>query len=600
MSAYYRFPEYRLPSGRYIFVEIFTQDVSSGISAPYTNPAGRIDLPRNPWLQNGVPMAKEIAQPIAGTIGTDAADFSFAGLPLYNGKCLYCLIMEMPPDQFLWHIRYYTKPNAAASYPIRPQFWGVIERAVQDGDLLSMTRHELNRYKLTAINRLALLDRVEVADWSLPYQTTLAIAPVKTYIDGLELRHIMFSDTGSEDWINADNMRFVSLKEMVNSMADDIALTTTVNALDTIRHSWVFYGKNGIGVEQPYTFDDLVIASGTHITGHPVFGTNWFWHYSYFDHEKNGEYSVYNVNTLLEIFKLLFAPLGLRASIEVHPATGESFIEVREIESRSGVIVRKVLREKQLSTGENSAKGITIEVANDSAMSMNGSDGEQIGCPFQSASKVRTTDTWQYVQGDARDIHCVYSSLYVYDAANNFVSNVTRIDVKADGLTGTTVNSSVTSYTTAGKLVAEACARYFYNNQNRTVSPLGYYRPWMRQLECRDYEIRDAVFGDTTHFVTNELVSTGAFPADEGTYLHRRVRNLVTGAEALVTAKVNDDALQVDADVFPIAGQKFIVYEPRVGDIAYLPDGSEWRIIEMAVNDRDGTTDYMLESECYG
>jgi hypothetical protein len=600
MSAYYRFPEYRLASGRYILIEMFTQDISSGIAAPYTDSGGRIDLGVNPWLQGGVPTAKSVAQPILGYLGGEACEFSFAGIDVYAGKSLYELITEQPPDQYLWNIRYYTKASASASYPIRPRFWGIITTALQYGELRSLTRHELNTYKMVAEDRLTLLDRVEVADWSIPWKTSLAIAPAHIYIDGLELTTIEFSDTGSAAWVNADNMRFLSIKEMLNSMADDVALTTTVNDLDTIISSWVFYGKDGTGTQHAYTADDLVIASGTDITGHPIFGTGWFWHFSYFDHEKNGKYSVYNVGTLLEALKHFLVPLGLRANFEVHPSSGTTYIEVREVESRAGVKLRRLLRDKNLSVGENSAKGITVSIAEDTDLSINGSDGEQLDCCYQSASKIRTTDTWDFSQGDARDLHCVYGSLWIYDAANNFVTNVTRIDVKADTRSSLAINSSATSYSTAGQLIGEAAARYYYNAQNRTVSYLGYYRPWLRELECRDYEIRDAVSGTTTNFVTNEIVCTGAFPSDEDTYLHRRVRNLVTGAEAIVTARVDASALQIDADIFPSAGHAFIVYEPRVGDIAYLPDGSEWRITELSVNDREGTTDLKLESECYG
>jgi hypothetical protein len=600
MSAYYRFPEYRLASGRYIMIEIFTQDISSGIAAPYTDAGGRIDLSVNPWLQESIPLAKQIAQPTVGYIGIDNCEFEFAGIPVYGTKSLYTLIVEQPPDEALWNIRYYTKPNAAASYPLVPAFWGIIDTAVQYGEMLSLTRHELNTYKFVAVNRLTLLGRVDIADWSVDYQGTLAVAPAKTYVDGYELAEFEFSDTGSAFWVNPDNMRFILLTELLNSLGTEIALTTDVNMLGTIPHSWIYYGKDGSAIEHDYSFDDLVVASGTHITGHPVFGTGWFWHYSYFDHEKNGDYSLYNVNTLLEVLKQLLVPLGLRASIEVAPHTGDSYIEIREVESRAGVVLRRMLRDKQLSVGENSAKGITVEIANGSTLSLNGSDGEQIDCCYQNASKLRTTDTWQYTPGNVRDLHCLYGSLYAYDAGSNFVTSLTRIDVKTDGRTGATINSSATSYSNADQLVAMAAARYWYNMQNTTVNVLGYYRPWMRQLEVRDLEIRDIVTGVTTHFVTDEVVCTGAFPADENTYLHRRVRNLDTGAEAIVTGKVGSDALGVDADIFPSAGANFVVYPPRVGDIAHLPDGSEWRIIELTVNDRDGTTDYMLESECYG
>lgn len=603
MSAYYRFPEYRLASGRYIMVEIFTQDISSGISAPYTDPGGRVDLTVNPWLQEGVPLGTAKAQPAAGLIGSDAAEFAFAGIPVHGTKSLYTLIHEQPPDQFLWNIRYYVKASAAASYPTRPRFWGVIDRAIQYGELRSMTRHELNTYKMTATNRAALLGMVRVEDWTIPWKTTLAITPSAVVIDGDALNKVLFTDDGSSEFVNPTDMRFLSLRELVNSMADDIACTTSVNALDTIRSSWTFYGKNASGVETAYTADDLVVASGTDLVGHSKFGTAWYWHWSYFDHEKRGDYSVYNAGTLLEVFKSLFAPIGLTASLEVTPHTGLTYIELREIESRAGVKLRYLLRDKTLSVGENSAGGFVVNIANDGEFALNGMDGEQIECPYMSAARIRAGERW--VQGglypkDTDDLWCLYGSLWIYDSVAGHVTNVTKIDVKSDGRDSLTVGPASASLNTGGKLIAEAAARYWYNNQNTTVSRLGYHRPNMRELELRDLEIRDDVVGTTTGFATDSLACTGAFTDDGDTYLHRRVRNLVTGAESVVTAKVNDDMLSIDDDIFPSAGQAFIVLPPRIGDAAFLPDGSEWRIIEMSVNDREGTTDFLLESEAYG
>jgi hypothetical protein len=603
MSAYYRFPEYRLASGRYILIEMFTQDVSSGIAAPYTDAGGRVDLAVNPWIQGGVPMAKSIAQPVVGYIGVDACEFEFAGIPVYGTKCLYCLIMEQPPDQFVWNIRYYTKPNASASYPLRPQFWGIVERAVQYGEILSLTRHELNTYKLVARNRLALLDLVEISSWSIPWKTTLALSPAHVYIDGEELHKIYFT-TGDDraEFINPTDMRFLNLRDMFETMAANIALTTTINRIDSVLSSWTFYGKDGAGVESEYTFDELVIASGVDLVSHPLFGTDWYWHWSYFDHEKRGDYTVYAVGSLLQLLKQFLPPFGLTAQIDVWNRTGESYLSIHEVESRAGVVLRHLLREKSLETGENSTNGFTANVANDGETTFNSTSGEQLDVCFMSATRIRAGERW--IQGgayprDTDDLLCLFGSLYIYDATGNFVTNVTKITVRNDGRAPTTVSPASVSLHNGGKMIGEATCRYYFNPQSLDVSRLGYYRREMQQLECRDHEIRDDISGTCTSIVANKLVSTGAFTADEDTYLYRRVRHESSGAIAVITARDSADALSLDADIMLFVSDPFVILGPSVGDFAELPDGHRWRIAEMTVNDRENTTDFLLETEAY-
>ncbi len=608
MSAYYRFPEYKLASGRYILIEIFTQDVSAGIAAPYTDPAGRIDLTHNPWLQGGVPLADQAASPELGILSSDAADFSFYGGPLYDGKCLYCLIMEQPPDQYLWNIRYYTKPNAAATYSLRPQFWGLIKRATVDGDLLSVTRHELNKYKLTAENRVGLFDRVMISDWSIDWKTApLAILPAAIYIDGLQLNNVLFSVPGSDPgWIISGYLRFLSIRDMLETMAANVALATTINKIDSVLSSWVFYGKDGSGVEHEYTFDDLVFISGTEIPpGHPKYAPNWYWHWSYFDHEKAMKFSVYQVNSLMQLLKQFLVPFGLTASIDVWHRTGESFLAIREVESRAGIVLRKLLREKKLTAGENSIRGITINVAEDGELSMNGTDGEQIDLCFMSATRLRAGERWTHQTGgvpdhDTDDLPCLFGSLYVYDATGNFVSNVTKIAVKSDGRDTTTVSPASVSLHNGGKMIAEACARYWFNNQNTTASRLGYYRREMQQLECRAFEIRDDIEGTVTGVATGKLVDAGKFVDDGDTYLYRRVRNQNSGAETVITAKDSDNQLSLADDVINFVTDPYVILGPRVDDFAEDAAGYRWRIMNLAVNDREGTSDFVLEGECYG
>jgi hypothetical protein len=610
MSAYYRFPDYRLASGRWIRVEIFTQDISSGISAPYTDAGGRVDLPFNPWLQEGVPMAKQVAQPELGLIGTDACDFSFYGGELYGGKCLYCLIMEQPPDQFVWNIRYYTKPDAAATFPLRPQFWGILDRPQVDGDLKSMTRHELNKYKLGASNRLSLFERVGISDWTIPWKTTLAISPAAVYIDGLQLLDIMFTIPGSdsEDWIPSSCLRYLNLRDMLETMAAAIALATTVNKIDSVLSSWVFYGKDGSGVEHAYTFDDLVLTSGTEIPSGQPFTPGWYWHWSYFDHEKNGDYSIYDVESLLQVFKQLIAPFGLTAFIDTWHRTGDSFLAVREVQSRAGVVVRHLLRDKTLSPGEGSAKGLTVNIANDESLTIESTDGKEFDLCFQSATRLRAGDRWTHPDGsnpsglsqDTDDLVCLFSSLYIYDSASNFVTNVTKIDVKTDGRDSLTVSPYAVTLVSGGKMIAEAVARYWFNPQNHLVSQLGYYRRDMQQLECRAHEIRDDIEGVTTNFVTGKLVCTRLFTEDEDTYLYRRVRNEDSGEETVITARDSDDQLSIADDIFALSfNHPFVILGPRVGDFAELPDGTQWDIRELTPNDRENTTDFLLETEAY-
>jgi hypothetical protein len=400
-------------------------------------------------------------------------------------------------------------------------------------------------------------------------------------------------------------MRFLNIKAMLNTIASAVALTTDANYLDTILSSWVFYGKNGSGVETAYTFNDLVIASGTDITAHGTFGTAWYWHWSYFDHEKNGDYSIYAVETLLQVFKQILAPFGLTAFIDVWHSTGESYLAVREVESRAGVVLRRLLRDKQLSPGEGSSKGVVVNIANDTELAIESTDGESIDLCFQSATRIRAGERWTHMTAgfqdrDTDDLVCLYSSLYIYDAAGNYVTNVTKIDVKNDGRDYVQVTPYSVSLTSGGKMIAEAVARFWFNPQNHTVSQLGYYRREMQQLEIRDFEIRDDVSGSTTNFITGKLVCTAKFPGDNDTYLYRRVRNQVTGAEALVTNRDDANTLALDADIFPSgSGVAFVVLGPRVGDFAELPDGNRWAIRELAVNDREGTTDFLLEAESY-
>lgn len=592
--SYYaiRFPDYALPSGRVIRIELFKQKVAPTVEPPITSPVSYPTV--NPWLKGGEPVVTDSAAPAAGTFGIDSITLQYLGIPVLDGLSLYQIINSIADEDYLWSIRVMMR-TVPGQWPEVPLFWGYIESSEPAGELESYTDKSVNRYQLTARNMLAVLERVSVLDWItgfFQYNTPgLEIAPSLIRIDRYPLENILHLG----EWRPSSMVRFVRFLDLVDSIGDAVAMPHPVNRIRSIRSSWEFYAMDAAGNLSAYTADDLCLASGVRTP------TYWYWHYTLFDWEKHSRLSLFHCENILAVLKTLLVPLGLCASIETE-ATDRTFLSVREPELSSGSYGVDLLRGAELSEGGNSRTGLRVVIASAGEIAVNSTGGESIDCPYMSASRIRAGERWTHKTGgtedhDTDDLECLFGSLWVLDSATNEMRSVSRIVVHRDGEGSRTVDTSFYSPLTldnGSRLVAEAAAAYFYNNTHPDIDQLGVYRRSTKGLRVREYGLQDTVLGVAEITVSGRLYKTDAFPLPNEAYKYRRVRKLEDGAETTITGKTSNHELALADDIF-VAGDVFLILTDRPGDFKYMPDGLFWTIRSIARNTGENTTEYQLE-----
>jgi len=73
------------------------------------------------------------------------------------------------------------------------------------------------------------------------------------------------------------------------------------------------------------------------------------------------------------------------------------------------------------------------------------------------------------------------------------------------------------------------------------------------------FTVTDWYKGTTTSAATNKCIQTGRFASWSASYIGMTIKNTVTNATAVITAKDSNDQISIDADIFTTSGQGFVI-----------------------------------------
>lgn len=520
--AYYRFNEFKLPSGRWMYIELSSQDYqTSPVTTPFQGTPDQCFA--NPWAEGGIPAIEEEGPADAGLLGASSIDFTFHNIYVYgaspNFETLDDIIHGLQPERYVWHIRMYTRAPGA-SYSLAPDFWGIIESSEQVGTAISELEKTWLTFQLGARNVLALGERISVNRWMSVHLTrTYDITPSNgVWIDGEQLQNI-FHDDGTTHgyWVkpfpSSQGLRFFRLVDVIYTISEAMGITRPINdqgqGAGSVAwyHTWDYIYNDGIQ-DYFFDFDDLCVVSTFYHSisqpggNPPINGYDFAW--TFFDPGGNSTITVYKLGNILEALKQFLVPFGLTASVRVNSA-GQRYLEVREVEWESGEFGANELEGIEYTEGMKSALGFRVVTANNGEIVDGESGDKSIDNPFMGLTRLRFGARWTHLhpitQQPARstdDLACLFGGLYIYDQGNNKMLSVSKIQVRRSGYTGLTTRdepgwgslcypTSTTFNEEAASVVAKACLSYYWNGlYPESADTIGIYRRYTKSRRWKE------------------------------------------------------------------------------------------------------------------
>jgi len=89
------------------------------------------------------------------------------------------------------------------------------------------------------------------------------------------------------------------------------------------------------------------------------------------------------------------------------------------------------------------------------------------------------------------------------------------------------------------------------------------------------FTVTDWYKGVTTSAAANKCIATGRFATWDAAYVGKTIKNLVTLNTAVITGKDSNDQIAIDADIFPSAGQGFVILTSELVSAAAAYRGIE-------------------------
>lgn len=527
------FPAFQLPSGRWVRIDMAVQDLTPTVGQPYLTTPVVAEV--NPWAEGGLPEIVAAAAPDAGLMGGDSCEFTFHNVPIRPSEDLVTLaeiIAAHRPEDRIWNIRYWVSGDSAPeTFSTRPQFWGIIDSSEPTGDILRADEPTWSTYSLTARNAIMLGEKVTVEKWISTYLLHAIYDKIPTngvWIDGIPLIGILHDDGGQPTWRPWVYLRYFLLIDILHTISQAIGITGPINGIGvgagTIHSSWDFIWLDSPDpepVETPEHIDKLCLACGIildpdHLDDYssipPPFNGNEIYQHEYglFDDRKLSPISFFNLGSVLEVLKRLLLPLGLVASVQV-TALGERYMEVREVELDRTEEVEDLIEGMTVAEGEAAAYGFRVVTANNGELVDGESGDRSIDNIYMSATRLRLGDRWTHVRlglqdHNTDDLNCLYSSPFIWDAENQLVRNVFKINVRRDGSPAVTARTHMPfppavypnwndmdwekAMHEAGSVVAKACMAYYWNgNADPETDPVGIFRRYMKRLIWREARV---------------------------------------------------------------------------------------------------------------
>lgn len=509
--AYYRFNEFKLPSGRWMKIELSSQDYrSSPVSTPFLDTP--VDCAPNPWAEGGIPSIEEEGAPDTGMLGASSVEFTFHNIYVNGTQTLDDILRSIAPESYIWHIRVWTRTGA--SYGADPDFWGIIESSEQSGEAVAEADKTWLTFRLTARNILALGERISVNRWLSAHLTrTYDITPSNgVWIDGWQLYNI-FHDDGTTHgyWVkpfpSSQGLRFFRLVDVIYTISEAMGITRPINdqgqGAGSVAwyHTWEYIYNDG-SQDYFFDFDDLCIVSTFYHSisqpggNPPINGYDFSW--TFFDPSGNSTISVYKLGNILEALKQFLVPFGLTASVRVN-GSGQRYLEVREVEWESGEFGANELEGIEYTEGMKSALGMRVVTANNGEIVDGESGDKSIDNPFMGLTRIRFGERWTHNQSeDTDDLACLFGGLYIYDQANNKMLSVSKIQVRRSGFNGLTTRdapgwgslcypTSTTFTEEAASVVAKACLCYYWNGlYPESADTIGIFRRYTRTRRWKE------------------------------------------------------------------------------------------------------------------
>lgn len=543
MTAYTNilFPSFQLPSGRWVKIDMSTQDVTGGvIGAPYQGAQETMEV--NPWAAGGLPKPEEAAAAESGIIGIDAIDFIFHNVPIkpsVDTTTLYDVLTVVKPETTVWNIRYWISTNTggvAGTYNTEPDFWGWVEASEPEGRIF-LTDDTWNTYKCTAKNRITLLEKVPVETWIGTHLThdVYDFTPGDTIIDGVTLTDLYISNGDGTNTTHFDvrpatrevYVKMFRLVDVLYSLSAAMGITEQVNDIATgngsVPMTWEFIHIDSPGLtpnETSATFDDLYIVSSLYHSNGLIMVHDQKW--TFFDNEKLSGISVYNFSNAFEALRMFVVPFGLNARLRTN-ASGAQYMAVEEMElaDETTATIADVLEELTVEPGDKARYGCRVTTTMNGEITDGDSADINIEQPYQGATRIRLSERWINVPGVTDDITCLNASLYVISGGD--AVNIFKIKPKRDGSVRVTASPRVMpsppavypNWTglspierqreEAGSVMAKACLAYHWNGHaDPATDPVGVHRRYSKKLSWGETGLKTTIAVGTIRTVAGE------------------------------------------------------------------------------------------------